>query len=34
MWSKNPDNRPDIEHVLKMIDEIKIVEKQNKCCIC
>lgn len=34
MWSTNPDNRPDIKHVLKMIEEIKIVEKQNKCCIC
>jgi len=34
MWSTNPDNRPDIDHVLKMIEEIKIVEKQNKCCIC
>ena len=34
MWSTNPDNRPDIDHLLKMIEEIKIVEKQNKCCIC
>lgn len=33
MWSTNPDNRPDIDHILKMIDQIKIVEKQNKCCI-
>jgi len=31
MWSTNPDNRPDIEHILKMIENIKIVEKQNKC---
>jgi len=34
MWSTNPDNRPDIDHILKMIEDIKIVEKQNKCCIC
>lgn len=31
MWSTNPDNRPHIEHILKMIEEIKIVEKQTKC---
>jgi serine/threonine protein kinase len=31
MWSTNPDNRPDIDHILKMIEDIKIVEKQNKC---
>lgn len=31
MWSKSPDNRPDIEHILKMIENIKIEEKQNKC---
>jgi len=31
MWSTNPDNRPDIDHILKMIEEIKIVAKQNKC---
>ena len=31
MWSTNPDNRPHIEHILKMIEEIKIIEKQNKC---
>ena len=31
MWSTNTDNRPHIEHILKMIEEIKIIEKQNKC---
>lgn len=31
MWSTNPDNRPDIDHILKMIEEIKVVEKQNLC---
>ena len=31
MWSTNPDNRPDIDHILKIIEEIKIIEKQNKC---
>lgn len=31
MWSTNPDNRPHIEHILKMIEDIKIIEKQNKC---
>lgn len=31
MWSTNPDNRPGIDHILKMIEDIKIVEKQNKC---
>lgn len=34
MWSTNPDNRPDIEHILKMIEEIKIIEKKNRCCVC
>ena len=34
MWSTNPDDRPDIKHVLKIIQKIKIVEKQNKCSIC
>jgi len=33
MWSTNPDNRPDIDHILKMIEDIKIVEKQNKCSV-